>query len=197
MMRLIIILMLATFCLVGCGGGGSSAPETEASTTPLDDNFDSTLTGTYNVEYMDFFFSDGTSFSTDDLDQFIGAMTIDVANDEMAQKIEWIDSELGNYSDYSESTLSDSDPDANYDGAYYEIIGDYEILFYYDNVCFDGICFDAEMRLRKTSDNVYSLLSDSYNLSVMVVEDDAASEEVKTVEQALIDAVNIINQHLY
>jgi len=143
--------------VTGCGGGGGGGG-TEEGTTPLDQNNMSSLHGTYNFEY--FMFTDGTtSFESSELDFFRGRFTMDLERNWITTLIEMKDEGLGlDVYDYSEEALG-YDGDFSFDNFYVEQTGDYTLTMYYDNLCVDGLCLDALMRIRKTSDDIKNLLA--------------------------------------
>lgn len=152
---LILVLFVSLVGIWSCsGGGGGGGVTTEQGTTPLQDIDDSTVTGTYNVTSFDFYYTSGEHFSSSDLDSFTGQITIDFAADETTYELEWQDREYGDYYDYGESRLSEPDPDAEWDAAYYEITGDYTMTFFYENFCVDGSCADVVIDIQKTTDSV-------------------------------------------
>ncbi|MEJ2471935.1 MAG: hypothetical protein P8Y96_12605 [Desulfuromonadales bacterium] len=185
-MKKLCLLMISFLLLAACGGSGGSSTAPEA--TALDQNDISTATGTYNVVYMDFYYLDGTYyFTTDDLDQFTGEMAIDIENNLGAYRIEWHDSYYGDFLDYGQSPLTDTGAPVTWENAYFDLAGDYEVVFYYDNLCTEGICVNTELRIRKISDNVKSLLSDSTTgVSTQSV------KEIKSIEEVILDAISIL-----
>lgn len=160
--KVLYILIFAMF-ITACGGGGSSSsPEsidTIPGTTQLSQTDESSITGTYQISSLDFYFTNGEHFSSSKLDFFRGLMTMNMAADVMTYVLEWRDSQYGDFYEYGESSISGADPDATWDSAYYEIAGDYSVVFYYDNFCSNGYCANATMRMQKISDDVQSLLS--------------------------------------
>lgn len=156
-----LALAVVVFTLTACGGGGG----TESGTTPLDQNNVSSLQGTYDVD--DFNFTDGTtSFESSELDFFRGRFTIDLERNWTTSLIEMKDDgfDLDVY-EYSEDSLG-YDGDSSFDDFYFEQTGDYTLTLYYDNFCVDGLCVNVLMRIRKTSDDIKSLLAKSASKAI-------------------------------
>jgi hypothetical protein len=161
------VLGFLTIVATGGGGGGGGATSTQPSITPLIETDDSTHTGTYDVTSFDYYFSTGEHLSSSDLDWFDWQLTIDIPNDWTTYKVEWRDDELGDYYDYGEAPLSYVDPSLTFDAAYYEITGDYTVVFYFDNLCSEDICADIVLRLKKISDEVALLLQKTTESTVL------------------------------
>ena len=151
----VLLCFFFILTLSACSGGGDG---TESGTTPLDQNNLSSLQGTYDITY--FRFTDGTtSIESSELDFFRGRFTIDIERDWTTSLIEMKDDEYGlDVYEYSEESLG-NDGDFSFDNFYAEQTGDYTLALYYDNICVDGLCLNALMRIRKTSDDIKSLLA--------------------------------------
>lgn len=147
-------VFIVVLFITSCGDSGGS----DAKITPLSETDDSTITGTYRITSMDYYFTTGEHFTSTELDFFSGMMTMDIAADLMTFELEWRDSQYGNFYDYDEYSISGSEPNATWDDAYYNISGKYTVIFYYDNYCSEGHCADVTMQIQKISDNVQSLL---------------------------------------
>ena len=186
-MKKLFLLMISVLLLAACGGGGGGGSSTASGTTALDTNDISTATGTYNVVYMDFYYPDGTYFTTDNLDQFTGEMTIDIENNLGAYRIEWHDSYYGDFLDYGQSALTDSGESVTWENAYLDVVGDYEAVFYYDNLCTEGICVNSELRIKKISDDLKSLFSAS--ASEVVTQ---RVQNIKSIQEVILEAASIL-----
>lgn len=144
--------------LTGCGGsGGSSNGTTEEGTTPIDENNERTLHGTYDVTYFEI--TDGVEkIRSTELDFFEHRFTINIDTRMIAQRIEMRDGDLGiDFFDYSEDSI-DASPTLSISELYANQTGPYTLTIFYNDVCDASFCFDMLLRLRKTSDQIQTLL---------------------------------------
>jgi len=164
---LISVVALGLLTIVGTNGGGSggdsiSSPVTNV--TLLDENDINTFHGTYKVEKMEAFYSNGIRLSTDDLDYFRGYMAVDVDNERIIVDLYAIDK------GYVIFDMSDVRTPEYYDnfrigGADLVIDGVYMIEYIFDVDCGNGIYGDFVYHYKKISNEVESQYFDILSTS--------------------------------
>lgn len=168
-----LMICLASLVVFACGGGGGGS-DSDSNVTPLDVSDSSTENGTYKVLEMEYYYSNGNHFTTNDLDSFSGKMVINSDADTVQSEVEWHDSIYGDYYDFDEDSLSNPSQDSGttYDNYYYSITDDYTVKIYYENMCGDGFCADASIILRKTSDSTAPIMVSGASVAAASVPDD-------------------------
>lgn len=157
-MKKYLSIILLVPLLFSCGSNsGSDSASTEAGTTPLVENDESTQTGTYAVRSMRITYSTGEVIDSNDFDSFDSYFTIDYTNNKLTMLLNWEDSDYGDFHDYFEDDLSGS-TSATVGDIYVTQTGDYDLTIYYNNICDSGYCADMLLRIRKISDTVRNLL---------------------------------------